>query len=138
MRFTVPQFIDHSPKIVGPLTFKQFLFVGGAGGACFILYFILPKAIFLTISILLIGLGSAMAFIKINGKALPLILIDMLRFKLDSKMYIWKKKEQPIMVYKKKEKPNLAKKTVEKESVLKIGGKSRLKEINTDLETKTK
>ena len=138
MRFTVPQFIDHSPKIVGPLTFKQFLFIGGAGGACFILYFVLPKAVFLTISILLIGLGVAMAFIKINGKPLPLVLVDMLSFRLESKMYIWKKKEQPMMVYKKREKTNLIEKRVEKESTLKIGGESRLKKINTDIETKTK
>jgi hypothetical protein len=47
MRFSIPQFIEHTPKIIGPLTFKQFSFIGGAGAICFVLYFLLPQIIFI-------------------------------------------------------------------------------------------
>ena len=139
MRFTVPQFIEHEAKIFGPITFKQFSFMGGAGIVVFIIYFLLPSSLFLILAIILIGVTALLSFVKMNGRSLPLILIDMLRFALESKIYIWKKKEQPMIIYKKREKVNLIKKTTEKkETTLKIGGESRLKKINTDLETKTK
>ena len=76
MRFTVPQFIEHEAKIIGPLTFKQFIFIGGAGVICFILYFLTPFFIFFIFSIILIGGGVALGFFKINGKSLPLVLIN--------------------------------------------------------------
>ena len=42
MQFQVPQFIEIEDKIFGPLTFKQFIYLAGGGGLCFLLYTILP------------------------------------------------------------------------------------------------
>ena len=138
MRFSIPQFIEHTPKIIGPLTFKQFSFIGGAGAICFVLYFLLPQIIFIIFSLILVSGGTIMAFLKINGKSLPLVLADMFKFSLQSKLYIWKRKEQPIVLYK--EKPILIKQNPEekKESLLRIGGQSRLKKIQKNIEIKTK
>jgi len=36
MRYTVPQFIEHEAKIIGPLTFKQFTYLAMAGAGCFV------------------------------------------------------------------------------------------------------
>ena len=139
MRFSVPQFIEHETKIVGPLTFRQFIFIGGTGSICFVLYFLLPFSLFLMISVLLVGSGFALAFLKVNGKPLPLVLLSFLRFSLESKIYIWHKKEQPTVIQKKEVKRSSVKKEEKKEGLpLKIAEKSRLKKLHTEIETRTK
>ena len=140
MRFNVPQFIEHEAKVVGPLTFKQFIFIGGAGVLCFILYYSVPFSIFLAASVILGGAGAALAFLKIGGMSLPSILANFFKFSIAPKIYIWKKREQPgIKVYKREEKPSSAKAARDEEELpLKIAEKSRLKRLHTQIETKTK
>ncbi len=136
MRFTVPQFIEHEAKIVGPLTFKQFLFIGAAGVICFVLYFSLGKLnflLFLLISIILLIGSLVLAFLQIGGRGVPTILGNLLRFSLGSKVYIWKKKEKQVIVFKKEE----VEKEIE-ETPLKIPENSRLKKLRTEIETKAK
>lgn len=136
MRFTVPQFIEHEAKIVGPLTFKQFLFIGAAGVICFVLYFSLGKLnflLFLLISIILLIGSLVLAFLQIGGRGVPTILGNLLRFSLGSKVYIWKKKEKQVIVFKKEN----VEKEIE-EAPLKIPENSRLKKLRTEIETKAK
>ncbi|MCX6758979.1 MAG: PrgI family protein [Candidatus Nealsonbacteria bacterium] len=140
MRFTIPQFIEHEAKIIGPLTFKQVIFIGTAGVICFILYFLVPFSVFLVACVILVGGGIALAFLKIGGRSLPLTLVNFLKFSVMPKIYIWKKREQSgINVYKKKTEFRAAL-SVEKgeESPLKIGGKSQLKKLHNEIEIKTK
>jgi hypothetical protein len=137
MRFTVPQFIEHEAKIVGPLTFQQFVYIGLAGAIGFILYFSLPFTVFLIVCVVLGAGAIALAFLKIGGRSLPVILANFLKFNLSPKIYIWKKKEVPIKVIKKE--PKKKKKEEEEEELpLKIAEKSRLKKLRTQIETKTK
>ena len=134
MRFTVPQFIEYEAKVVGPLTFRQFVYIGIAAAICFVLYFSVPFSLFLVACVVL-GIGAlALAFLKIGGRSLPTILANFLRFNLTPKMYIWRKKEQTIAVFKKVE----IKKEEEKEEELplKIAAKSQLKKLHTKIETK--
>jgi hypothetical protein len=138
MQFSVPQFIEHEAKIIGPLTFKQFIFIGAAGGICFILYFSIATInffLFLVLAIVIFGLGAALAFLKIGGQDLLTIFKNFLGFNLSSKIYIWKKKEVPIAVFKKME---IKKELQEGKPLLKIVGESRLKKIRTKIEVKTK
>ena len=135
MRFTVPKFIEHEAKIVGPLTFKQFIFIGIAGAICFALYFTVPFSIFLIASLVLGGGAMALAFLKIGGRSLPAILWNFLKFSISPKMYIWKKIEAPIKIFKKEE---IKKEEVEDELPLKIAEKSQLKKLRTQIETQTK
>ncbi|TET84890.1 MAG: PrgI family protein [Candidatus Nealsonbacteria bacterium] len=135
MRFTVPKFIEHEAKIVGPLTFKQFIFIGVAGAVGFILYFTVPFSIFLIASLILGGGAMALAFLKIGGRSLPTILGNFLKFSISPKMFIWRKTEAPIKVFKKEK---IKKETVEEELPLKIAEKSQLKKLRTQIETKTK
>ncbi|MBZ9571876.1 PrgI family protein [Patescibacteria group bacterium] len=137
MQYTVPKFIERKPKIVGPLTFKQFVFIGGAGGICFFLYFFLGKKItpfFVLIAIILMGGSLALAFLKIKGYSLPTFVKNSLMFFLSTKIFIWKRKFLPP----KMEKVKKVEKEVEEESSLKIAGRSRLQKLSTQLETKTK
>jgi hypothetical protein len=138
MRFTVPQFIEHEAKIIGPLTFKQFVFIGAAGAICFVFYFTIGQGsflLFLVLSILILGTGAGLAFLKIGGRGLPTILANFFRFILDSKMYIWKKGRMSIAPFKRVE---IKKEVKEGELPLKIAEASQLKKIRTQIETKTK
>ncbi len=135
MRFTVPKFIEHEAKIVGPLTFKQFIFIGVAGAIGFILYFTVPFSIFLIASLIFGGGAMALAFLKIGGRSLPTILGNFLKFSISPKMFIWRKIEAPIKIFKKEK---IKKEAVEEELPLKIAEKSQLKKLRTQIETKTK
>ncbi|MFA4998635.1 MAG: PrgI family protein [Candidatus Paceibacterota bacterium] len=135
MRFTVPQFIDYKAKIIGPLTIRQALYIGGAIGTCAVLKFMLPSYLFIMSCIVLGAISFALAFLKINGRDLPTVLGNFLTFSISPKMYIWRKAESPIMVFKKVEKK---KEASEEESTLRVASKSRLKNLQTQIETKTK
>ena len=134
MRFTVPQFIEHEAKIVGPLTFKQFIYVGIAAAICFMIYFSAPFSVFVLASVFIIGASIALAFLKIGGRPLPSVIGNFLKFKLSPRMYLWKKKQGTISILE-KAKPEIKK---EEETPLKIVKKSQLKNIQTEIETKTK
>jgi hypothetical protein len=137
-QFTVPKFIEMEPKIVGPFTFKQFIFVGLAGAVCFVLYFSLSKTnffLFTLLTIFLIGGALAFAFLKIGGRSLPTILQNFFSFLFSSKIYLWKRKAAPSPIIKKEE-PKL--KRAEEVPTPKIAGKSRLKNLSTQIELKTK
>ncbi|MDO8663339.1 MAG: PrgI family protein [Candidatus Wildermuthbacteria bacterium] len=136
MRFTVPQFIEYETKVVGPLTFRQFIFVGIASGAIFVLYFYVGKTnffLFMLLAILLMGIALILAFLKIGGRGLPILLENSLKFIVSPRIYIWKKGEQKVEVFKKIE---LKKETGAGASPLRVGGESRLKKLGIQIETK--
>lgn len=135
MEFIVPQFIEREPKIVGPFTFKQFIFIGIAGGLSIVFYFLVPFFLFLIIAIVLFSGAAALVFLKPGGIALPAVIKNFFIFLSRPKIYLWKRKTLPPKIFREPEKP---KEEVKKESVLKIAKGSRLKELFTELETKTK
>ncbi|MDI6591507.1 MAG: PrgI family protein [Patescibacteria group bacterium] len=134
MRFIVPQFIEMEAKIVGPLTFRQFVFVGIAGAACFVFYFILPFYLFLISCFVLGGIALAFAFLKISSRDLPTILKNSLIFFLKPKIYLWRK-GAPLKFFKKEV---IKKEKVEEVPSLKVAGESKLRRLSTQVETKTK
>jgi len=137
MRFNVPQFIEQETKIVGPLTFRQFAFIGTAGVIGLILYVSVPFPIFLAVTIVVGGAAATLAFLKIGGVSLPSLLANFLKFGAEPKIYIWERKKQPgIKVYKRVSKKKEEEK--EEELPLKIAEKSRLKKLHTKIETETK
>lgn len=133
MQFTIPKFIEEEPKIIGPLTFKQFLFLAGATGLCALLYFLLPFLLFLPLAVLIMAGGGALAFLKIESHSLPVLAKNFFFFSTSPKIYLWKQSALPPKLMKKKE---TAKKKIEakKESPLKIGEKSQLKKLAARLE----
>jgi hypothetical protein len=92
MQFEVPQFIEHEPKIIGPLTFNQFIYIGIAGAVIFLLFFSLPFALFLVPGIAIGAVGAGLAFLKVSGKSLPVLLLNLFSFSLGPKTYIWHRK----------------------------------------------
>lgn len=89
MQFQVPQFIETEDKIVGPFTLRQFLYVGGAGGLSFLLYFTVTTGIWVIFSIFIVGAGLALAFVKINGRPLVGVLLSAAHFYWQPQIYVW-------------------------------------------------
>lgn len=135
MQFVVPKFIEHEAKIVGPLTFKQFIYIAIAGGISFVLYLSTPNLTYvLTVAVILFGIASALAFVQIEGRSLPVIIKDFFMFSLAPKLYIWGKVGMPPKLLKKEKKEEEKKEEV---SGLRISS-SKLGQLSNQLETKTK
>lgn len=92
MQFLVPQFIERNPKIFGPFTFKQFIFIGVAIAISVGLFFILPYNFFIVSALAIIGGTAMFVFFRIGREPLPTYLKNLLLFSSTSKIYVWKKK----------------------------------------------
>ena len=104
MQFKVPQFIDIEDKVVGNLSFKQFAYLAGGAGLCYISIRLLPSFVSLFLVPALAGLALALAFIKINEKPFAHTLEAFVRYYLKSRLYLWKKqKSKPQSVSDTKE-----------------------------------
>ncbi|MBI2042499.1 MAG: PrgI family protein [Candidatus Nealsonbacteria bacterium] len=133
-QFTVPQFIEHKAKIVGPLTFQQFIFVGIAVAISFFLYFAVPLMFFVAGSLVLVGTALGLAFGSAGGRSLPLVLKNFSAFFFAPKLYLWKKKVGPPPKLIKEAAPVPT--AVRETPVPTIVGKSHLKNLSTRIETK--
>ena len=92
--FQVPQFIEEKPKIVGPLTLQQFLYLAGAGGISFVSFYVFSFFLFLLIAIFSFTLGGALALGKVNGQIIPLMLRAALSFVWQPRRFTWQRKFQ--------------------------------------------
>lgn len=91
MNFQVPQFIEIEDKPIGPFTFKQFLYLTGGAGICFLIWVYIsfkPLAILLMAPIAIVAL--ALAFYKINNRPFILIMEAAIKYWLGKKLYTWK------------------------------------------------
>ncbi len=105
MQFIVPQFIDIEDKVIGPFTFKQFMYLAGGAGLAFTLYKLLPVFIALPIAIGIVVLAIALTFYKVNGKPFVFTLQAFIFYAFQSKLYIWKKLPEKKEEIKKQEEP---------------------------------
>ncbi len=93
MRFQVPQFIEIEDKIFGPLTFKQFIYLLGGGGAVFILYVFLPIYLMVFIAIPVALFALALAFYQVNNQPFIKVVENAFYYLTSNKLYLWKKRE---------------------------------------------
>ncbi len=127
MQYQVPQFIEIEDKIFGPLTFKQFLYVGGGAALGFIFWVALPKFLAIVIGAPIVGFFMAAAFCKVNGRPFLVFIEGAIKYTLSSKLYIWKKTEKKIE--KKEEVPQ-----VQNQMSLPKLSQSKLREISWGLD----
>lgn len=90
----MPQFIDVEDKLFGPLTFKQFAYLGGGAGLVYMIFRFLPGFLAFLVAVPVGGFALALAFYKINGKPFIFIVNAWVNYKMQSKLYLWKKSEQ--------------------------------------------
>ena len=139
MEFQVPQFIETEAKIAGPLTFRQFLYLGGVGALLVFLYFVVGKkslVAFIFIAVILAGGASAFAFLKIGGRPTLTVLLNFFDFSFKPKVYLWKKKAISPKIIRKAEVLKAERKT-EETTPLKIAEKSQLKKLSALIETRS-
>lgn len=98
MRFEVPQFIEIEDKIIGPLTWKQFVYLAGGAGMLVILYLTLPVMLFLLFGLPLGILAASLAFHKINNRPFSIFLEAVLSYAGKAKLYLWKKEEMQSVI----------------------------------------
>lgn len=91
MQFKVPQFLEIEDKIFGPFTFREFVYLVGGAGLCYVLYKLLGL-IWGAIPILLIaGFSGALVFYRPNNKPFINMIESGVKYFSQSKLYIWKK-----------------------------------------------
>ena len=96
MQFKVPQFLDIEDKIFGPFTFREFVYLAGGAGLCFILYKLLGLILGIMPILIIAGFSLALTFYKPNNKPFINILESGLKYFTQNKLYIWKKHPNKI------------------------------------------
>jgi hypothetical protein len=100
MRFEVPQFIEIEDKIIGPLSWRQFLYVGGGVGMAVVLFLTTPFLVFVIIGVPLALIALALAFYPVNNRPFSYFLEAMFHYFSRHRLYVWRRHEG--MVYEKK------------------------------------
>jgi hypothetical protein len=87
--FQVPQFIEEQPKVVGFLTLPQFLYLAAAAGISLASFYVFTFLLWLLITLLVMAAAIGLAFVKVNGQALPAILRSALAYYWKPRVYTW-------------------------------------------------
>ena len=94
MQFKEPQFLDIEDKIFGPFTFKEFVYLAGGAGLCFVLYKLLGL-FWGAIPILAVAaLAIALARYRPNNKPFLNMIEAGFNYLIQSKLYIWKRQKK--------------------------------------------
>jgi hypothetical protein len=95
MQFQVPQFIEVEDKIIGPLTFKQFLYLAGGGAGSYLLYRLLPSFLAWPAIVAFAGFALALTFYKVNNRPFIFAFQSWVKYQLGGKLYTWRREEKP-------------------------------------------
>lgn len=96
MQFEVPQFIEIEDKIFGPLSWRQFLYLGGGIGAAVVMFLMLPFIFFVIFGIPIALLASALAFYPVNNRPFSFFLEAIINYITKDRLYHWHKKEEVV------------------------------------------
>lgn len=90
-QFVVPQFIDSEPKLLGPITARQFLILFVTVLLCAFLKVLLSFWFFVAASVVFGGFGVVLAFVKINGQNFHYFLLNLAQTLSRSSIRVWQK-----------------------------------------------
>jgi hypothetical protein len=91
MQYEVPQFSEVQTKVVGPLTLRQFFYIGGAGTLAYLCYKMLSWVLAVSLGLPIIGLGFAFAYLKVQGMTFEQLILKASKFLFRPKFYTWSK-----------------------------------------------
>jgi hypothetical protein len=132
-QFTVPQFIDVEPKIIGPINVRQFLIFLGAALIIFIFYKIFDFSTFVILSVMVFAISGVFAFLKINGRPFHYFLLNLVQAFKKPGLRIWNHK---VASFESKEE-----KQIEYEKIItpdKYFSKEKLAKLSLIIDTKGK
>lgn len=96
MRFEVPQFIEIEDKIFGPLTWRQFVYLGGGVGAAVVIFLVFGFFVFLLLGLPIGILAGALAFFPVNNRPFSYFLEAIYNYVTNDKLYLWHQKADVI------------------------------------------
>jgi hypothetical protein len=96
MQFKVPQFLDIEDKIFGPFTFREFTYLAGAAGLCYVFYKWLGLLLGIVPMLLMAGFALLLTFYRPNNKPLIFMLEAGFKYFTQNKLYVWKKGKKSI------------------------------------------
>ncbi|MCK4745139.1 PrgI family protein, partial [Candidatus Parcubacteria bacterium] len=126
-QFVVPQFITVEPKILGPITVRQFVMLMTALLTSIVIYKFADFTLFLALSAFVFGIAGVFGFMKVNGRLIHYFLLNFIQNLMTPNRRVWCKDfgiEEIKSRIKKKEKEDIASPTV------KILKKSKLSELS--------
>lgn len=100
MRFEVPQFIEIEDKIIGPLTWRQFVYVAGGVGIIIILSLSLPFMFAIIIGLPVGVLSASLAFHRVNNRPFSVFLEALVAYTTKKKLYLWKRETTQSVIEK--------------------------------------
>lgn len=132
MRFEVPQFIEIEDKIFGPLTWRQFLYVGGGIGMGVVLFFTAPFIVFLIVGLPLAVIALALAFYPINNRPFIDFLEAIYNYIRNHRLYLWRRNEG--VIYKERAAANAPLMTPDVTARPRVGTKKSITSLARQLE----
>lgn len=130
MKYQVPQFIEVEDKIFGPFTFKQFIYLIGGAGVCFMAYKLLPMFWAVLVMAPAVAVSCSLAFYRPNNRPFIDTVEAAFNFFMTTKLYIWHKEDKKIVPKTTAEILSAAKKSME---IPKLS-ESKLKDLTWSLD----
>ncbi len=91
MQFQMPRFLDIEDKVIGPLTFKQFIYLGGGVGLAYLAYTYLGFTFGFILIALFLFLGISLSFWKPNSRPAIVMFQAFLNHYTKNRMYVWQR-----------------------------------------------
>jgi len=111
-QFLVPQFSDVEPKILGPLTVKNFIIIIIGILLCVLAWKFADLTLFILEALVIITVTALVGFVKINGRSFHYFLLDLINFSKNGKIRVWNKDYDKInTIQEEKEEKEEEKKT---------------------------
>lgn len=87
--FTVPQFVDVESKVIGTLTVRQFMIILAGCILIGVSYKIFSFGIFSVISVFILIIFGAFAFVKINGRPFHFFVLNFIQTSKRASFRVW-------------------------------------------------
>ena len=91
MQYAVPQFVEIEDKVIGPLSVKQFAYVLGGGLFLVAMSSIVDTALLIFLAVIVAAIVVPLAFLKINGRPLPKVVVSLSTFFTKPQVRLWAK-----------------------------------------------
>ena len=91
MQFNVPQFIDIKPKIFGPLTLFQFIWVIIGGIFLYLSWKFLQAWAFIAVGLPIFAFWVSLVTVSVNKRPFGYLILSMIKYLFSPKIYTWKK-----------------------------------------------
>ncbi|SRR5258708_3255605 len=132
MEFKVPQFLEIEDKIFGPFTFRQFVYLAGGAGMCYIIFKLLGFLFGIIPMLAIAGFALALAFYRPNSKPFINMVEAGFKYAVGDKLYIWKRHKSEISIVEQAKREQEIKRS-EAQRGIRLG-KSKLRDLAWSLD----